>query len=161
MMINKELICIDNDTHNWREAGNIVGNLLLKNQYVTETYLKKIIDYVEEFGPYIVFAPGIALFHARPEDGVLKQGVALTVFKEGINFCAGVNDPVYLVFALAPESNNSHIELLKDLSILLSDSSIKEQILHSTDADNIANIINSFDYKDWVMPYFTNVIIYS
>lgn len=40
-----------------------------------------MIESVEEYGPYIVIGPHLALAHARPEDGSLKLGLSLSIFE--------------------------------------------------------------------------------
>ena len=143
MLIKRELICINDCNCSWKEAANIVSELLMNNGYVKENYSLKIIEYDEEFGPYIVIAPGIALFHARPEDGVIREGVSLAVFKNGVTF-GTENDPVKLVFALAPDSNETHIEILRQISEILSNKTIKDKIINASDVDEIVSVLNSF-----------------
>ena len=52
--------------------------------------------------PYYVLGPGLAMPHARPEDGVNRLGLALTVLKEGVNFGSEGNDPVRLLVTWPP-----------------------------------------------------------
>ncbi len=44
---------------------------------------------------HIVIAPGIALPHARPEDGVIDSTVAVVRLAEPVNFGNEDNDPVW------------------------------------------------------------------
>jgi PTS system ascorbate-specific IIA component len=55
---------------------------------------------LQELGPYAVIAPGIALLHARPDDGVLAPCLALITLSRAVEFGSEQNDPVDLVFAL-------------------------------------------------------------
>ena len=57
---------------NWEGAVRISGKLLLDKGLVEPQYIKVMINVMTELGPYLVVAPGVALPHARPEDGAKK-----------------------------------------------------------------------------------------
>ena len=76
------------------------GELLVSSGRVTAEYVEQMLAAVEEFGPYIVIAPGIALAHARPSEAVLETGLSLAVLAAPVEF-GSHNDPVRLVFGLA------------------------------------------------------------
>jgi len=80
-----------------------------------------MIRVAKEFGPYIVIAPGIALPHARPEDGVIKASITVMRLKTPVDFGNKDNDPVYLVVALAALDNKGHVEGLSELATVLGD----------------------------------------
>lgn len=44
----------------------------MNNGCIKESYIDAMVNTVKNMGPYIVIAPGIAMPHAAPEDGVLK-----------------------------------------------------------------------------------------
>ena len=73
-----------------------------------------------EYGPYIVIDKGIALAHARPNDGVLKTGIALATFTPAVKF-GSENDPVKIMIVLAAAGDNEHVELLAFIADLLGD----------------------------------------
>jgi len=47
----------------------LAGAFLVDTDAVFPSYVDAMVRAVEELGPYMVVAPGIALAHARPEDG--------------------------------------------------------------------------------------------
>lgn len=61
-------IALNQRADDYKEAIRIGGNLLVNDGKATPEYASAMIDAVQEFGPYIVIAPGIAMPHARPED---------------------------------------------------------------------------------------------
>lgn len=61
------------------------GGLLLDNQSIKKEYIADMIASVHEFGPYIVIAPGIALFHARPEGNVNEICLSYLRLKSQLN----------------------------------------------------------------------------
>ena len=82
-------------------------------------FMDAMIRVATEFGPYIVIAPGIALPHARPEDGVIDSTVAVVRLATPVNFGNEDNDPVWLVVALAAKDKEGHIQGLSDLATVL------------------------------------------
>ena len=56
----------------WKESVVSSGQLLLRDGCIDAGYIDKMIETCQELGPYIAIAPGIAILHARPEDGARK-----------------------------------------------------------------------------------------
>lgn len=100
----------------WREAVRASGELLVATGAASEDYVDAIVEAVERLGPYIVLAPGIALAHARPEDGGKAVGFSLVKLAEPVEFGAANNDPVDLVFAFATPDSDQHITALSALA---------------------------------------------
>jgi ascorbate PTS system EIIA or EIIAB component len=103
----------------WQAAIRLSCSLLEKDGAVTAVYADRCIAMVEEHGPYIVLAPGIALAHARPQDGVIRLGVSVATLSEPVSFGHNDNDPVDVVFAFGSPDNDQHVELLSKLAQLL------------------------------------------
>lgn len=64
-----------------QEAVKIGVDLLVAADVVEPRYYRAILDGVEQFGPYFVIAPGPAMPHGRPEEGVKKTGFSLVTLK--------------------------------------------------------------------------------
>lgn len=125
-ILNEDLVEIGVEVNNWIEAVKVAGGVLLKNNKIEERYIDAMIKTVEEMGPYIVMAPGIAMPHARPEAGVKEVGISVILLRNPVKFGNEEFDPVRIVFAICAKEHDSHIELLKDLSLILDDSEIVE-----------------------------------
>lgn len=100
----------------WRAAVHLACAPLVAADAVTADYPQRCVEIIEEHGPYIVLAPGIALAHARPEDGVLALGVAVTTLDEAVRFGHDDNDPVDVVFAFGSPDAEQHVGLLSALA---------------------------------------------
>jgi ascorbate PTS system EIIA or EIIAB component len=100
----------------WREAVTAAGNLLVATGAATAAYVEAIVRAVDEMGPYIVLAPGIALAHARPEDGGTAVGFSLVKLADPVEFGSKENDPVDLVFAFATPDKEQHVTALSALA---------------------------------------------
>lgn len=112
----KEAVRIDAECDGWREAVRASGELLVQIDAAEERYLDAIIKAVEDLGPYIVLAPGIAIAHARPEDGAKAVGFSLVRLAEPVEFGAKNNDPVDLVFAFVSPDHDKHVSALSALA---------------------------------------------
>ena len=112
----------------WKEAIRIAGELLLKSGSIEPRYIDAMIKFCEEYNAYIVVAPGIALAHARPEDGVKKIGFSLITLESPVHFGHPENDPVDIVIAFGAIDSSSHINILAQLAKLLSISEKVEKI---------------------------------
>lgn len=104
------------------------GQLLVNAGVVEERYAAAMKHVMDEFGPYCVIAPGIALLHARPEDGVIQACLSLITLEPPIEFGHSTNDPVDIAFALGATDKESHIEALAELAGFLSQDSFLKVI---------------------------------
>lgn len=127
---------------NWREAVTAAGELLVTSGRVSAAYTGEMIAAVEEYGPYIVIAPGIALAHARTSESVLATGLSLAQLADPIEFGSEHNDPVSLVFALAAIDHDSHIEVMSQLASALTDQQIVNNLLNASESEQIRLIIS-------------------
>lgn len=116
-----ETIRLDAEAESWEESVRLAGELLVASGAVERRYVDSMVKAVRELGPYIVIAPGIAMPHARPEDGVLRIGLSLVRLKTPVPFGNQSNDPVELVIGLSAVDSESHLKLLAQLSKLLND----------------------------------------
>lgn len=104
---------------NWESAIRAAGQLLVEDGAVEPRFVDAMVRVAQELGPYIVVAPGIALPHARPEDGVNRASISAISLKTPVEFGHEKNDPVSLVIALAAEDNKQHVQGLADLATVL------------------------------------------
>jgi PTS system ascorbate-specific IIA component len=126
---------------NRTEAIKLAGELLHRSGRVTTEYVFSMIDAVEEFGPYIVIAPGIALAHGKPDEGVIETGLSLTVIREPLAFGHGQNDPVALVFGLAAKDHSSHLGLMAELAEFLSDQPKVNSLIDAKDLTHLRALL--------------------
>ena len=118
------------------------GELLVASGRVTGEYVDQMVAAVEEFGPYIVIAPGIALAHARPSESVLSTGLSLAVLAEPIEF-GSHNDPVRLVFGLAAKDHDGHMTVLASLAERLTDEDYVNSLLNAHTIDELARLLTA------------------
>ncbi|EPF20546.1 MULTISPECIES: PTS ascorbate transporter subunit IIA [Cedecea] len=95
----------------WQEAVRIGVDLLVEAGVVEPRYYQAILDGVAQFGPYFVIAPGLAMPHGRPEEGVKRTGFALVTLKTPLMFNHEDNDPVDILITMAAVDANAHQEV--------------------------------------------------
>lgn len=118
---------------NWQEAVEASCRPLLEGGAVEHRYVSRCVEIVADQGPYIVVAPGIALAHARPEDGVSTLGLAVVSLAVPVEFGHPDNDPVDLVFAFASPDTEQHVNLLGALARAIR-GGLDQRIRDSTDS---------------------------
>jgi len=123
----------------WQEAVKIAAQKLLEKGNIEENYIEKMIGNINKLGPYIVLADDVAMPHSRPEDGVNKTGISLLKLNEGVSF--GEETSVRLIFILAAQDSNSHIEMITELVDMLQDEEKLFNILQSKTEDEIIKIL--------------------
>jgi PTS system ascorbate-specific IIA component len=64
-----DAIRIGETAADWRAAVRLAGDALVASGATTPAYTDEMVATVEQLGPYIVIAPGIALAHSRPSPG--------------------------------------------------------------------------------------------
>lgn len=119
-ILNQERIRVGVGVADWQEAIREVGKLLVESGGVEESYIDGMIKTANDLGPYIVIAPGLAIPHARPEDGVLQNSMAVLSLAEPVSFGHEENDPVHVLIAFAATDNTQHVSALTQMAEILS-----------------------------------------
>lgn len=112
----------------WREAIRLAGGVLTATGTATDEYTAEMIRNVEENGPYIVIAPGLAFAHARPSPAVVRTGMSWIRLEEPVEFGHTPNDPVDLVVGLAAKDSGAHTTAMAALAKLLADPGTAEAL---------------------------------
>lgn len=139
-------IQLDAEVVKWDKSIEMAGNLLLKDNYLTQKYIDTMISIVKENGPYIVFAPGFVIAHAGPEDGAIKLGVSVVRFKEPIDF--GVEEvKVRFVICLSIPNKSSHVFLLFQIYKCFCNEEIYKYLLEAKNSKEFMQILKIFELK--------------
>lgn len=126
-LLKEENVSIVSKVDDWKEAINVSLTPLLEQDYITASYPEAVISLTEKYGPYYVLAPYTALVHARPEDGVLKNQIAVTLLKEEVYFSE--DKPVKLLIALAANNSKEHLNALQKIGELLMEDDCIDSLL--------------------------------
>ena len=105
----------------WRDAVELAGEALARSGATEPGYAARMIQVIDEFGAYIVIAPGLALAHARPGPDVLTDGLSVVTLAEPVVFGHPHNDPVRVVIGLAVSTPESHVTSVAELANVFND----------------------------------------
>ncbi len=119
-MLKLENVQILQRVHGWEQAVQVAVQPLVDGGYAEPRYIDGIIANAHELGPYFVLCPDLALLHARPEQGALKQQLAVTVLREPVRFKEEGPDVRVLVTLVATDSD-SHIDVMRQLAMMFGD----------------------------------------
>ncbi|NLZ53064.1 MAG: BglG family transcription antiterminator, partial [Thermoanaerobacteraceae bacterium] len=143
-LLTEKTIKLNVKASDWEEAIRIGGDLLVKNSFVEQRYVEAMVRNVKEMGPYIVIAPGIAMPHARPEDGVKKVCMSLITLREPVCFGSKNNDPAYIVICLGAVNNHSHLKAISELMQLLEKRELIQKIIDTNSKKDLLETIACF-----------------
>src|SRR5205807_3263377 len=119
------------------------GAMLVASGGVDERYVEAMKRVLTSLGPYMVIVPGVALLHARPEDGARRLCMSLLTLEPPVPFGNPDNDPVTVAVALAAADNDSHIEALAELAALLAKESTMAKIREATSVEDVLSAVRS------------------
>ncbi len=125
-------------------ALELTCSVLLARGDIEASYLDAIKVKHKEIGAYYVLAPKIAMPHARPEDGVNKAALQVTVFKNGVDLESSDNGDVYLSITLAAMDSDSHIHTIMALSNLFQNDDDIDRIIAANDESEIIKILQAY-----------------
>ena len=137
-----ENIQIVDSVSDWKQAIRLSAQPLLAKETITEEYIEAIFNSHQELGPYYVLAPGLAMPHARPEQGAIKNGLSLLHIKQGVSFNADENDPIYVVIMLCALSGDEHINMITALAEIFSNDERLSALLKASTLETIQTVIN-------------------
>ncbi len=134
-------IQLDATASDWRAAVELAGACLTRSGAAEPGYADEMIRMIDENGPYVVIAPGLALAHARPGPEVLRDGLAVVTLSTPVDFGHPHNDPVQVVLALAVHSPEHHLGMVAELANLFNDSDAVGRLAEAAAADQVRAIL--------------------
>lgn len=146
-LIENNAILLNQSAANWEDAVKIGTDLLVKAGTIEPRYYENIISKVKELGPYIILAPGLAMPHARPEEGVLKTSFALVTLTEPV-FFDGEEEGVRVLLTLAGSDSDQHMQGLMEITQVLDDEESEtgvnlDKILRCKTAEDVYAVIDT------------------
>ncbi len=141
--IDERAIAVGAEAGSWQAAVELCGGLLVESGVAEERYVPAMVRTVEELGPYVVIAPGVAIPHARPEDGAIKPGISLVILREPVEFGSEENDPVDLLFGFATTGSDAHVELIRALAEFIGEQENLEKLRQARTEGDALEVLTS------------------
>lgn len=141
--VSIESVEVGAEAKDWREAVALSARLLAASGAVDEErYGPAMVRTVEELGPYVAIAPGVAIPHARPEDGVIGTGgVSIAVLKTPVEFGSEENDPVDVLFGFATPDKDTHVDTIRDIANMIRGQEKIEALRNAKSREEVLAII--------------------
>lgn len=127
----------------WRDAVTLVAKALARADFARPAYAADMIRMIEEHGPYVVVAPGLALAHARPGPRSLACGMAVVTLATPIAFGHPHHDPVSVVVGLVSTTTEEHLVNVAAVANVFNDDGIVERLAAATDAATVREILGT------------------
>lgn len=109
-VLQPEAVRLDYRATDWRDAVSQSGALLEQAGLAAPEYTQAMIRMVETYGAYILVAPGVAVPHARTENGATGTGISLLRLAEAVTFPQRPEEPVRVLVGVAAADREAHLE---------------------------------------------------
>jgi PTS system ascorbate-specific IIA component len=129
------------DASDWRAAVRLAGRALTRAGSTTSDYAERMIAVIEEFGAYVVIAPGLALAHARPGPDVRREGLSVVTLARPVAFGHPHNDPVRVVVGLAVANAEEHVAFVAALANAFNDPHAVSRIAAATTPGQVREVL--------------------
>lgn len=124
----------------WEDLIAIAAAPLIKGGFVTAEYPQAVIDNTRKYGAYFVFEEGIAIPHARPECGVIKNGFSLLTLARPVSISD--SEPVDIIVMFSGMDSDTHItQGIASIVELLDKAETLAQIRQATTVDEIIRLL--------------------
>jgi len=144
--ISLEQVLVKVNVQDWQEAVRKAGRLLVDGGFAEERYIEGMVNLSQELGPYIVLTPGVAIPHARPEEGAIKVGFTAVTLDPPIYFGNEYNDPVHLVIGFCSPGANAHVGIITHIARLLGVEGFLEKCKAANTPQDLADVFNQTTY---------------
>lgn len=94
------------------------GELLVASGRVSASYTDALLTSYDDYGPYFVVAPGVAIVHAAPGRLVREVAFSMLTLEPPVAF-GSPNDPVHTVVGIAAPDAEAHVAALRQVAELL------------------------------------------
>lgn len=132
-LLIKENIVLGLSSESYEDAITRAGELLVKGGYVTGDYIGSMHRREKVYSTYI--GRGVAIPHGLNEDRkeIIKSGVVILQYPNGVNFGAGL---AYLVISVVG-SEDEYVDILSHLASSLGDEELIQKLSKVDDKDEI------------------------
>jgi len=121
----------------WRQVIALAARPLIRGGYLNASYPDAVIANTLAHGAYYVFEEGIAIPHARPESGVVRDCFSLVLLQEPVSFDGSEKADIVIMFGA--RDSNAHIEEGIRAIVALLDN--EETLARLRQASSIAEVI--------------------
>ncbi|HJE79915.1 BglG family transcription antiterminator [Enterococcus gallinarum] len=140
-LLTADMIQLTDRKMGWEEAINTAADPLKKKEKINQTYIEVMINKVKDYGPFIHIGKGVALPHARPQDGVNELGMSLLKVDTPVLLSDDEKHPIQIFICLAAIDNEMHLKALASLTRILSNKEKLDTLLNASTKEEILEIM--------------------
>jgi len=129
----------------WRDAVTCAGMLLLETGKILFSYIEEMIRMIEDHGAYIVFAPGVAIAHGRPQMNCSSPCASLVRLEPPIPFGHLKNDPVRYVLAVQTSNSDEHLHILFRIMNMMCEEDLRKRLDCAGDSEEAYRAIRDYE----------------
>ena len=129
----------EDELSDWERALYTTASPLLVRGSIDEDYVRKIIERLEEAGPYMFVTKDLILAHARPENGVKHLDLSIGIVPDGIKF--DEEKTARVIFLLVVEDQQKHMGILKDIRKALAKPYQVDELAETGDSHKVCEIL--------------------
>ena len=129
----------------WQEAVKLAVEPLIESGAVQPQYYDAIVESTEEYGPYYILMPGMAMPHARPEAGVNRDAFSLITLTEPVTFSDGKEVSILLSLAATSSKIHTSVAIPQIIALFELENSIERIKACKSDEEVLAMIEESKD----------------
>ncbi len=133
-------IAVIQDSFMWQDSIYIAGKYLVESGSIEKRYLDVMISQTMYYGPYMFITDRVMLAHAKPEDGVNRMDISMTIFKNPIFFKEGKRAEI--IFVLATVDHERHLKILNDVFKIAENSENIRRIVNASTEIGVFEILN-------------------
>ena len=146
-LLTKDTIHFTEEKLDWRDAIMEASQPLVESNKVQSNYVDAMITNVEEIGAYIHIGKGIAIPHARPENGVNQLGMSFLRTKTPVLLLDQEEHKIDIFICLAAIDSEAHLKALAQLTKILGDNELLEALKAAETAEQVIEIIKKGENK--------------
>lgn len=152
--LGESFVDLHQEAGTWQDAFRMAGRMLLEKGYISEAYIEAAIKAVEMYGPYMFIGDGVALMHAKTEDGAFKTGFAfMTLSKPVVLTYEKTDYDISLIVVLSAIEDMSHHKALGQLIDIVSNGRNSAHLLKLSKKDEFIsflkkNVNGDLDFND-------------
>ncbi|EUJ31671.1 PTS system ascorbate-specific transporter subunit IIA [Listeria floridensis FSL S10-1187] len=148
-LIENRSIRLRETAETWQEAVGKAVQPLVQSGAVEVRYEDAIVASTEHFGPYYILMDGMAMPHARPEDGVNRDAFSLVTLENPVAFSDGKK--VEVLLALAATSSEIHTGIaIPQIVALFETPDIIAKLKNVQSPEEVLQLIDQADLSKYV-----------
>lgn len=138
--IKREFIQMVESVSDWEEAVRVALKPLTEEKYVTDRYVKEVVEAFKENGTYMFIGKGIAIPHARSTH-VRHTGFSMLKLQQPVHYTEELS--INMLICFSSEDNMNHLDTLISLVDHIKSERFIESLETISTADELADEVLS------------------